>query len=160
MDNAQVERQVERELQLVIFRLATEEFGLPITKVQEIIRLVPITKLPQTPSFMEGIINLRNRIIPIIDLRKRFGLAVTEHNEDTRIIVVEVNGQTIGVIVDAVTEVVRLPETSVEPPPQTFVLDAKYIESVGKLDGRLLILLNIDNVLTSQEEIVLKQMSE
>jgi Chemotaxis signal transduction protein len=156
MDNAQV----ERELQLVIFRLATEEFGLPITKVQEIIRMVSITKLPQAPSFMEGIINLRSRIIPIIDLRKRFGLAVTEHNDDTRIIVVEVNGQTIGVVVDAVTEVVRLPEANVEPPPPAFVLDAKYIEAVGKLDERLLILLNIDNILTSQEEIVLKQMSE
>jgi purine-binding chemotaxis protein CheW len=151
--------QSTQELQLVIFRLAKEEYGLPITKVQEINRLVPITKLPQTPSFMEGIINLRGRIIPVIDLRKRFSLAVSEYNDDTRIIIVEVSGQTVGIIVDAVTEVVRLPVASVEPPPPTFILEAQYIYGVGKVDDRLLILLEIDNILTSQEEITLKQMN-
>jgi len=145
------------ELQLVVFRLAREEYGLPITRVQEINRLVPITKLPQTPSFMEGIINLRGRIIPVIDLRKRFQLEVTEHTDNTRIIIVEVNGQTIGVIVDAVNEVVRLEQEQIEPPPPSFVLDAQYIHGVGKVDGRLLILLNINAVLSSQEEIELKE---
>lgn len=149
----------EQELQLVIFRLAKEEYGLPITKVQEINRLVPITKLPQTPSFMEGIINLRGRIIPVIDLRKRFGLEVSAHNDDTRIIIVEVNGQTVGVIVDAVAEVVRLTTSSIEPPPPTFILDSKYIQGVGKLENRLLILLEIDEILTSQEAITLKQLA-
>lgn len=156
MDNVQI----NQELQLVIFRLAKEEFGLPITKVQEINRLVPITKLSQTPSFMEGIINLRGRIIPIIDLRKRFQLMVTEYDDDTRIIIVDVNGQTVGIVVDAVTEVVRLPVASIEPPPPAFVLDAQYIEGVGKLEDRLLILLDISQILTSQEEIVLKQISQ
>ncbi|SEO46226.1 chemotaxis protein CheW [Propionispora vibrioides] len=145
------------ELQLVVFRLAREEYGLPITRVQEINRLVPITKLPQTPPFMEGIINLRGRIIPVIDLRKRFQLEVTEHTDNTRIIIVEVNGQTIGVIVDAVNEVVRLEQEQIEPPPPSFVLDAQYIHGVGKVDGRLLILLNINAVLSSQEEIELKE---
>lgn len=154
------EVQNDQELQLVIFRLAKEEYGLPITKVQEINRLVPITKLPHTPSFMEGIINLRGRIIPIVDLRKRFQLAVTDYNDDTRIIIVEVNGQTVGIIVDAVNEVVRLNSTSIEPPPPSFVLDAKYIDGVGKLDGRLLILLDIDKILTAQEEIALKQIND
>lgn len=148
------------ELQLVIFRLAKEEYGLPITKVQEINRLVPITKLPQTPAFMEGIINLRGRIIPVIDLRKRFQLAAAEQSDDNRIIIVEVSGQTIGIIVDAVTEVVRLPGSSVEPPPPTFILDAQYIHGVGKLDERLLIMLDIDKILTSQEEIMLKQIKQ
>jgi purine-binding chemotaxis protein CheW len=148
------------ELQLVIFRLAKEEYGLPITKVQEINRLVPITKLPQTPSFMEGIINLRGRIIPVIDLRKRFQLATIEQSDDNRIIIVEVNGQTVGIIVDAVTEVVRLPGASVEPPPPAFVLDAQYIHGVGKLDDRLLIMLDIDKILTSQEEIMLNQIKQ
>jgi purine-binding chemotaxis protein CheW len=149
--------QISSELQLVIFRLAQEEYGLPITKVQEINRLVPITKLPQTPDFMEGIINLRGRIIPVIDLRKRFQLAVTDYTDDNRIIIVEVNGQTVGIIVDAVTEVVRLASANVEPPPPTFIIDAQYIHGVGKLDDRLLILLDIDKILTSQEEIILKQ---
>ncbi|MDF2569285.1 MAG: cheW 2 [Sporomusa sp.] len=147
----------EQELQLVIFRLAKEEYGLPITKVQEINRLVPITKLPQTPAFMEGIINLRGRIIPVVDLRKRFQLQVSDYNDDSRIIIVEVEGQTVGVIVDAVNEVVRMPAASVEPPPPSFILDAKYIQGVGKLDERLLILLEIDQILSSQEAIALKQ---
>jgi purine-binding chemotaxis protein CheW len=149
----------DQELQLVIFRLAKEEYGLPITKVQEINRLVPITKLPQTPVFMEGIINLRGRIIPVVDLRKRFQLEVSEYDDDSRIIIVEVNGQTVGIIVDAVAEVVRLSAASVEPPPPSFILDAKYIQGVGKLEDRLLILLEIDQILTSQETIVLKQLS-
>ncbi len=150
---------VDQELQLVVFRLAREEYGLPITKVQEINRLVPITKLPQTPAFMEGIINLRGRIIPVIDLRKRFQLEISSYNDDSRIIIVEVDGQTVGIIVDSVTEVVRLAAVSVEPPPPTFILDARYIQGVGKLDDRLLILLEIDRILTSQETITLKQLS-
>ncbi len=156
MDDTQT---TTEELQLVVFRLANEEYGLPITKVQEINRLVPITKLPQTPSFMEGIINLRGRIIPIIDLRKRFGLAASDHTEDNRIIIVEVKGQTVGIIVDAVHEVVRLPQSNIEPPPPAFILDGQYIHGVGKMENRLLILLNIDSILTSQEEIVLKQIN-
>lgn len=153
------EKAIEQELQLVIFRLAQEEYGLPITKVQEINRLVPITKLPQTPEFMEGVINLRGRIIPVIDLRKRFALEISEHNDESRIIIVEVCGQTVGVIVDAVAEVVRIAAASVEPPPPSFILDAKYIQGVGKLEGRLLILLEIDEILTSQEAISLKQLA-
>lgn len=151
--------QSSQELQLVIFRLANEEYGLPITKVHEINRLVPITKLPQTPSFMEGIINLRGRIIPVIDLRKRFSLSVSAHDDDTRIIIVEVSGQTVGIIVDAVAEVVRLPMAGIEPPPPAFVLDSRYIYGVGKLEDRLLILLEIDNILSSSEEIALKSMN-
>ncbi|MBP2662199.1 MAG: cheW 2 [Firmicutes bacterium] len=150
---------VDQEFQLVIFRLAQEEYGLPITKVQEINRLVPITKLPQTPPFMEGIINLRGQIIPVIDLRKRFTLAVSEYNDDSRIIIVEIDGETVGVIVDAVAEVVQIAAADVEPPPPSFILDAKYIQGVGKLEDRLLILLEIDQVLTSQETITLKQLA-
>ncbi|CUH95465.1 hypothetical protein P22_1536 [Propionispora sp. 2/2-37] len=158
-DNSVEEVTNSLELQLVVFRLAKEEYALHITKVQEINRLVPITKLPQTPLFMEGIINLRGRIIPVIDLRKRFQLAVNEHSDDSRIIVIELNGQTVGIIVDAVTEVVRMSQSEVEPPPPSFVLDAQYIHGVGKVGGRLLILLNIDNILTSQEDIELREIN-
>jgi purine-binding chemotaxis protein CheW len=155
MDNSQ---SAVDELQLVIFRLAKEEYGLPITKVQEINHLLPITKLPQTPSFMEGVINLRGRIIPIIDLRKRFQLSLADYNDNTRIIIVEVSGETVGIVVDEVAEVVRLPESSIEPPPPTFILDAEYIEGLGKIESRLIIILNIDRILTTHEEIILKQM--
>jgi purine-binding chemotaxis protein CheW len=150
----------EDELQLVTFRLASEEYGLPITKVQEINRLLPVTMLPQTPSFMEGIINLRGRIIPVIDLRKRFELPITDHNDDTRIIVVEINGQTVGVTVDAVTEVVRLSTADVEAPPASTVVSSRYINGVGKINDRLIILLDIDQVLTAQEEIAVKQLND
>lgn len=150
----------EDELQLVTFRLASEEYGLPITKVQEINRLLPVTKLPQTPSFMEGIINLRGRIIPVIDLRKRFRLPITDHNDDTRIIVVEISGQTVGVTVDAVTEVVRLSTSDVEAPPASTVVESRYINGVGKINDRLIILLDIDQVLTAQEEIAVKQFND
>jgi purine-binding chemotaxis protein CheW len=150
---------IEQELQLVTFRLANEEYGLPITKVREINRLVPVTKLPQTPSFMEGIINLRGRIIPVIDLRRRFEMSVGAHDEDTRIIIVEISGQIVGVIVDAVTEVVRLDTANIEPAPATVAVDLKYIEGVGKIDERLIILLDIDKVLTNQEELAVRHVS-
>jgi len=150
----------EQELQLVTFRLANEEYGLPITKVREINRLVPVTKLPQTPSFMEGIINLRGIIIPVIDLRKRFEMSITAHDDDTRIIIVDIRGQIVGVIVDAVKEVVRLNMGDIEPSPVTVAVATEYIEGVGKIGDRLIILLDIDRILTNQEEIAVQQISE
>ncbi len=154
---AEMTARKEEELQLVVFTLAKEEYGLPITKVQEINRMVPITTLPQTPSFVEGIINLRGKIIPVIDLRKRFQLPVSEHTDGTRIIIVDVEGQTVGIVVDAVNEVARLSSAQVEPAPPSFMLEAKYIHGVGKLEDRLLILLDIDKVLTEQEAIALRE---
>ena len=148
-ENGEVSRESvwdDSERQMVIFRLAREEYGLPITKVQEINRLVRATRLPQTPSFLEGIINLRGRIIPVIDLRKRFGLEIAEHTEDSRIIVVDVCGQTVGVIVDAVHEVVTLPETAIEPAPPASSLDGRFLRGVGKREERLLLLLDIDRL--------------
>jgi len=152
--------QTSEELQLVSFRLGTEEYGLPITKVQEINRLEKITKLPQAPAFMEGVTNLRGKVIPIIDLRKRFQLVAKAYDDDSRVIVVDVSGQTVGIIVDTVAEVVQIPRASIEPPPQSFILDAKYIHGVGKINERLLILLDIDKILTTQDEIILKQMDQ
>ena len=149
----------EQELQLVTFRLASEEYGLPITKVQEINRLVPVTKLPQTPNFLEGIINLRGRIIPVIDLRKRFAMAISDHDDDTRIIIVEIKGQIIGLTVDAVTEVIRINTANIELPPESVAVDSRYIDGVGKIDERLIILLDIDNILTGQEELTVKKIS-
>ena len=143
--------------QMVIFKLADADYGIPIAKVMEINRMIVITKLPQTPEFMEGVINLRGRVIPVIDLRKRFGLEAKEQDDDTRIMIIDVDAQTVGIIVDAVREVFHIPGTSIEPPPPSFVLDARYIEGIGKLEDRLVILLNIDRVMTSQETILLRQ---
>ena len=145
-----------QDVQLVIFKLANEDYGLPIQKVQEINRMVPVTKLPQTPEFMEGIINLRGRVMPVVDLRKRFGLVAKPAEDDTRIMIIDIGGQTVGIIVDAVNEVVQMPGASIDPPPPTFILEAQYIEGIGKMEDRLVILLNIDRILTSQEAIQLK----
>lgn len=147
------------ERQLVVFRLAKEEYGLPISQVKEINRLAAITKLPQAPDFVEGIINLRGAVIAVIDLRKRFSLPQEAYGEDSRIIIVETKGQTVGIIVDAVTEVLRLPEEDITPPPPSFILDARYIHGVGKVGERLIILLDIDEVLTAKEQIALRDMA-
>ena len=148
------------EVQLVIFKLAKEDYGLPISKVQEINRMVAITKLPNTPDFMEGVINLRGRVISVLDLRKRFGMGSQENRDDTRIMVTDVAGQTVGLIVDAVHEVVKMPGDCIEPPPPTFVLDARFVQGIGKLENRLVIMLDIDLIITTQESVMLKEIED
>lgn len=147
------------EKQFVVFQLGKETYGIDIAKVWEIITMQPITKVPHTASFIEGIINLRGRVIPVLDLRKRFDLPVTEHTRATRIVVVEIEGNTLGMIVDGVSEVLRISSDIVEaPPPAITDVDSDYLEGVAKLDDRLVILLNLDKVLNKQEKQVLEQM--
>lgn len=139
-------------LQLVTFRLGNEEFSLDILRVQEIIRHMELTRVPRTPEFVDGVINLRGRVIPVLDLRKRFGLPSDEHTSETRIIVVDVDNRTVGLKVDAVSEVLRLPADTVEPPPAIVTgAESDYIKGVGKLDGRLLILLDVEKILSRTE---------
>ena len=144
--------QMGGSVQLVSFRLAREEYGIEITKVQEIILLGEITRVPQTPDFIKGLINLRSTVIPVVDLRLRFGLAAEEPTDETRIMVVNVGGKTLGVIVDAVNEVLRVSQEQIVPPPPTVAgLGHEYLTGLVKLDNRLLILLNIDNILGDDE---------
>jgi purine-binding chemotaxis protein CheW len=139
-------------LQLVTFRLGNEEFSLDILRVQEIIRHMELTRVPRTPDFVDGVINLRGRVIPVLDLRKRFGLPSGEKTNETRIIVVDVDSKTVGLKVDAVSEVLRLPADTVEPAPAIVTgAESDYIKGVGKLDGRLLILLDVEKILTRTE---------
>lgn len=139
-------------LQLVTFRLGNEEYSLDILKVQEIIRHMELTRVPRTPDFVDGVINLRGRVIPVIDLRKRFGLAADERTNETRIIVVDVNDAIVGFKVDAVSEVLRLPSDTVEPPPAVVSdKESEYIRGVGKMDGRLIILLDVTRILSGKE---------
>jgi purine-binding chemotaxis protein CheW len=139
-------------LQLVTFRLGNEEFSLDILRVQEIIRHMELTRVPRTPDFVDGVINLRGRVIPVLDLRKRFGLPSDERTNETRIIVVDVDNKTVGLKVDAVSEVLRLPADTVEPAPAIVTgAESDYIKGVGKLDGRLLILLDVEKILTRTE---------
>jgi len=139
-------------MQLVSFRLAQEEYGVEITKVQEIILMGEITRVPQTPDYIKGLINLRSTVIPIVDLRLRFGLAQEAASDETRIMVVNVAGKTIGIIVDAVSEVLRISKEQIAPPPPTVAgLGREYLTGLVKLENRLLILLDIDKILGSEE---------
>jgi purine-binding chemotaxis protein CheW len=140
------------ELQLVSFNIGTEEFGVDILKVQEINRMVEITKVPQAPHYVEGVINLRGKVIPIVDLRKRFNLELKEHDKNTRIVVVDIGGNIMGMIVDSVSEVLRLPANTVEPPPEIVTgINSEYIKGVAKLDDRLLIFLDLSKVIDVNE---------
>ncbi len=146
-------------LQLVSFKIGEEEFGVDILKVQEINRLVAITKVPRSPDFVEGVINLRGKVIPIIDLRKRFMMETKEYDKDTRIVVVDIENQVMGMVVDAVSEVLRLPRKTIEPAPEIATsVDSDYIKGVAKLEDRLLIFLDLSKVFSEKERMALSQM--
>lgn len=156
------EKQMEMEgelSQLISFEVGKEEYGLEILRVKEVIRIREITGLPRAPSFVKGIINLRGDVIPIIDLRDRFGLEHREYTSTTRVIVVDVDQKLVGMVVDAASQVVRVPADQIEPPPPIVGgLSAEYIKAVCKLDERLIILLNIDRILSTEEKVELEEM--
>ena len=140
-------------LQLVSFHVGGEEFGLDILRVQEIIRVQQLTRVPNSPDFVEGVINLRGKVIPVIALRKRFGLEILAQDKQTRIVVVvEVKGTVLGFMVDSVSEVLRIPADTVEPPPRLGKVEREYVSGVGKLNDRLLILLDVDRLMSESEE--------
>jgi purine-binding chemotaxis protein CheW len=140
------------ERQLVVFQLGAELYGVEIARVHEIIRLQTITRVPRAPSFVEGVINLRGKVIPVVDLRRRFGLVAAEHTRRTRIVVVEIGDQVVGMIVDGVSEVLRVPASVVEPPsPVVAGIDSEYLHGIAKLSERLVILLDLDRVLAREE---------
>ena len=157
MDQA-VKAMVEREGKYLTFTLAEEEYGIGILKIKEIIGMMPITTVPQTPEFVKGVINLRGKVIPVIDLRLRFGMGEIDYTERTCIIVVEIDGQVgtvlIGIVVDSVSEVLNVKGDDIEDTP-TFgtKLDTEYILGMAKMEGGVKILLDIDQVLSSKEKI-------
>ncbi len=139
--------------QLVTFALGPEEYGIDIAEVQEINRMVDITHVPRAAGYMEGVINLRGQLIPVIDLRTRFDMTRVEPTRNSRIIVVEDNAQRVGMIVDSVSEVVRIPVKQIEPTPDMMTIaHAEFLDGVGKLDDRLIILLNVEKVIRNQAE--------
>lgn len=148
-------REALGSLQLVSFRLDQEEYGIEITKVQEIILMGEITRVPQTPDYIKGLINLRSMVIPIVDLRTRFQMPEQTPTDETRIMVVNVSGRTIGIIVDAVSEVLRISADQIAPPPPTVAgLGRDYLTGLVKLEKRLLILLDIDKILNTEEPLI------
>lgn len=156
MDEKQTGKQEEQ--QLVVFDLAQEAYGVDINVVREIIRMQDITSVPKTLDFVRGVINLRGRVIPVVDLRKRFALPEAEHTKDSRIVVVDISGQDIGMVVDAVTEVMRIPNSSVAPPSAIITsTDSDYLQGIVKLESKLIILLDLDRVFTEDEKQLLEE---
>ncbi len=155
MDQA-VKAMADREGKYLTFSMAKEEYGIGILKIKEIIGMMTITPVPQTPAFVKGVINLRGKVIPVVDLRLKFGMEEIEYTERTCIIVVEVTGQTgtvqIGIVVDAVSEVLNIKGEDIEDTP-TFgtKLNIEYILGMAKMEGGVKILLDIDRVLSGEE---------
>ena len=140
------------QLQLVTFEVAGEEFAVDILAVHEINRMLELTRVPQSPPEVEGVINLRGRIIPVVDLRKRFGLDASDRSEHNRIVVVEIKNRVIGFIVDRVHEVLRISPTIVDNAPEMATgIDSDFIKGVGKLEDRLLILLDLAKLFNEEE---------
>lgn len=149
------------ETQLVVFDLASEYYGVDIGDVREIIRMQLITRVPGAPSYVEGVINLRGRVVPVVDLRKRLKLNVGEQTKESRIVVVDIAGRDVGVVVDAVTEVLRVPLTSIEPPSSMITnSDSDYLRGIAKLESKLIILLDLNKVLSAIDKDKLLRIEE
>jgi purine-binding chemotaxis protein CheW len=151
-----------REGKYLTFSLDKEEYGIGILKVKEIIGMIPITMIPRMPLYVKGVINLRGKVIPVIDLRLKLSMAEAGYTERTCIIVVEISGESgqvlIGIIVDSVSEVLNVKGTDIEDTPAFGAkLDTEYILGMAKIGGRVKILLDIDKILSKQEIMIVKQ---
>jgi purine-binding chemotaxis protein CheW len=147
------EKGLEKTAEMVGFKIGNEFYGIDIIQVQEIIRMQEITMVPRTPPFIKGVVNLRGKVVPIISIRERFGIKEVEHTKDTRIVIVRIAVGLIGFIVDAMAEVIRLPERLIEPTPPTATnIESEYIRGVGKMDDKLLIILDLNMVLTKEKK--------
>jgi purine-binding chemotaxis protein CheW len=160
--NQAVKSMEDKEGKYLTFTLAEEEYGIGILKIKEIIGMMPITSVPQTPGFVKGVINLRGKVIPVIDLRLRFGMENIEYTDRTCIIVVEISGETgsimIGIVVDTVSEVLNIKKQEIEETPRFGTkLDTTYILGIAKTEGGVKILLDIDRILKSQEIVMLEK---
>lgn len=146
------ETSLVNEVKVIVFQLKNEEYGLEVEQVRSIERMQHITRVPRTPDFVKGVINLRGVVTPIIDLRTRFGIEEMSTTDSTRIIIVAVGNMEVGLIVDAANDVVDIPNNVIEPPPQVVGgIEADYLRGVAKMMKRLLILLNLDKVLNPKE---------
>lgn len=146
------QKEIVSEVKVIVFRLKDEEYGVEVNQVKSIEKLEHITRVPRTPQFVKGVINLRGVVTPIIDLRNRFGLEESLYSESTRIIIVAVGELEVGLIVDAANDVIDIPVNAIEPPPEVVGgVEAACLRGVAKLDKRLLILLNLDKVLSTEE---------
>ena len=152
---------VTGERQVVVFDLNEEAHGVDISQVREIIRMEEITRVPRAPEFVEGVINLRGKVNPVVALRARFSMPSTERTDEHGIVVVDVDGQDIGMVVDAVTEVSRTPSDSIEPPSSVITTDdSEYLTGIVKTDDKLIILLDIAKVISESEASALEEIQQ
>lgn len=141
------------ENQYVVFKLGKEEYGIDIMNVREIVQYQESVKVPNSPDFIEGIINFRGKVIPIVCLKKRFGMKDRAIDANTRIIVINLNDKQIGFLVDEASQTVRLDDSNIDPTPDIIAgIERKYITGVGKPDNRLIILIDLEKVLTEDEK--------
>ena len=159
MKSVETDRAVDQG-KFLTFVLSKEEYGIEILKVREIIGVIGITPVPQTPDYLKGVINLRGKVIPIIDLRLKFSMPEDEYTQETCIIVVEVNNAQIGVVVDKVSEVIDIKSKDLEENPQFGQgIDTNFIFAFGKIKEKIIILLDIDKVLSSEESEMIDQIT-
>ncbi|WP_339265632.1 chemotaxis protein CheW [Paenibacillus sp. FSL R5-0744] len=148
------------DIKVIVFKLGSEEYGIEVEKVQTIERMMPITRVPKTYSFIKGVINLRGVVIPVIDLRGRFGIEEAEQTDQSRVIIVSVNEMEVGFIVDSANDVIDLNRDSIDTPPDVVGgIKAKYLDGVAKIgEERLLIMLNLSEVLNKSEIVQLESL--
>ncbi|MGG4497059.1 chemotaxis protein CheW [Brevibacillus reuszeri] len=133
--------------QSILFKMGNEYYGLPISLVREIIKPLPVTRFPKSPPYVEGVIDLRGRILPIINLPKMFGLEPTLETDDTRFVDLQLEGLSIGIIVEAVSEVLNIPQKLIEPaPPIIAGVDGKYLQGIARMNDKLIMLLDVDEI--------------
>ncbi|SHM42208.1 purine-binding chemotaxis protein CheW [Caldanaerovirga acetigignens] len=145
---------------MVIFGLGKELYGMDIFELKEIIRMAEITRIPKAPSFIEGVINLRGKIIPVIDLKKKLGIYGNENPEEKRILVTDVGGQTAGLVVDYVHEVADVEDKDIEPPPAVLEIEGRFIKGLAKMGERIVVLLKADEILSLKEKQELENLAK
>lgn len=150
---------MEEDLKVIVFSLGSEEYGVEVDKVKTIERMLPITRVPKTYDFIKGVINLRGVVVPVIDLRGRFGLEETEYTDNTRIVIVAIKDLEVGMIVDSANDVIDINQADIQDPPEIVGgVRAKYLRGIARRDGRLLVLLNLEEVLNKNELIKLEEL--
>jgi len=147
------EETIREEIQLLIFSLANEEFACRTDQVKEITRMMETITMPKAPTFIKGVINLRGKVIAVIDLARQLGLPSSEPGEESRIIVAEVEDNIVGLLVDSASEVLRISTENIEPTPAVIEnkVDTRYIQGIGRIGNRLFVLLDLDKVLSAEE---------
>lgn len=149
------------EIKVIVFALADEEYGVEVEKVKTIERMMPMTRVPKTYDFVKGVINLRGVVVPVIDLRGRFGLPEGDYTDNSRIVIIAVNEMEVGLIVDAANDVIDVDSDLIQDPPEIVGgVRAKYLQGVAKIGERLLVLLNLKEVLNKGEIIKLEELEE